>query len=339
MKISENARKFAEEFKKFLANADGRRSDCTITSYKVSMNALLEYARTVKKEKISTFGLDFFTSENLSGYIEWLRYFKNNSPQTCNLRMSQITSFLKYIAKESEYRIYYMNARQVDRYKVTIKDNIVGPLTKDEMKLLLHAPGTATETGVKYSMMLSLLYSTATRISEVLSLKISDVHIHEHMPHILVLGKGKRYRRSPLYKHDVKMLRKYILRFHGTNPDPNAYLFYSKCKGKYEKCTTRSVNKQLDVYVTQVRQEQNDFPEHVHSHQFRHSMATHLIDDGVNVFNVSKILGHQSVATTMKYIGITPKMTEKAISQIESTSIRAISAKWKENSKLEDLIK
>ena len=137
---------------------------------------------------------------------------------------------------------------------------------------------------------------------------------------ILVLGKGKRYRRSPLYQQDVKMLRKYILRFHGTNPDPNAYLFYSKCKGKYEKCTTRSVNKQLDIYVARVRQEHNDFPEHVHSHQFRHSMATHLIDDGVNVFNVSKILGHQSVATTMKYIGITPKMTEKAISQIESTS-------------------
>ena len=61
-----------------------------------------------------------------------------------------------------------------------------------------------------------------------------------------------------------------------------------------------------------------------------------LIDDGVNV---SKILGHQSVATTMKYIGITPKMTEKAISQIESTSLRGTSAKWKGNAKLEDLIK
>ena len=228
---------------------------------------------------------------------------------------------------------------QVERPQSDLPDNIVGPLTKDEMKLLLHAPGTATETGVKYSMMLSLLYSTATRISEVLSLKISDVHINEHKPYILVLGKGKRYRRSPLYQQDVKMLRKYILRFHGTNPDPNAYLFYSKCKGKYEKCTTRSVNKQLDIYVARVRQEHNDFPEHVHSHQFRHSMATHLIDDGVNVFNVSKILGHQSVATTMKYIGITPKMTEKAISQIESTSLRGISAKWKGNAKLEDLIK
>ena len=63
--------------------------------------------------------------------------------------------------------------------------------------------------------------------------------------------------------------------------------------------------------------------------QFRHSMATHLIDDGVNVFRVSKFLGHKSVSTTMKYIGITPKMTEKAIAQIESSSLHHISAKWK----------
>lgn len=150
MKISENARRFAEEFRKFLANADNRRSTCTIISYKVSMNALLEYARTVKKKKISTFGLDFFTYENLSGYMEWLRYFKNNSPQTCNLRLSQITSFLKYLAKESEYRIYYINACKVDRYKVTVTGNIVEPLTKDAMEYLLHAPGISTETGVKY---------------------------------------------------------------------------------------------------------------------------------------------------------------------------------------------
>ena len=72
---------------------------------------------------------------------------------------------------------------------------------------------------------------------------------------------------------------------------------------------------------------------------FRPDFLSILIDDGVNVFNVSKILGHQSVATTMKYIGITPKMTEKAISQIESTLLRGTSAKWEGNAKLEDLIK
>ena len=161
-----------------------------------------------------------------------------------------------------------------------------------------------------------------------------EVRVNRH-----VIGKGKRHRKPMLYKHEIKMLREYIYRFHGTNPDQNAYLFYSKCKGKYEKCSTRSVNKQLDIYVAQLKQKHSDFPSHVHSHQFRHSMATHLIDDGINVFNVSKILGHKSVETTMKYIGITPKMTEKAIAQIESSSLHHISAKWKKTPSLVDLIK
>ena len=68
-------------------------------------------------------------------------------------------------------------------------------------------------------------------------------------------------------------------------------------------------------------------------------MATHLIDDGVNVFSVSKFLGHKSVSTTMKYIGITPKMTEKAMTQIESTSTLETQQKWKKSAKLVDLIK
>ena len=78
---------------------------------------------------------------------------------------------------------------------------------------------------------------------------------------------------------------------------------------------------------------------HIHTHQFRHSMATHLIDDGVNVFSVSKFLGHKSVSTTMKYIGITPKMTEKAMTQIESTSSLQMPQKWKKPATLADLIK
>ena len=63
------------------------------------------------------------------------------------------------------------------------------------------------------------------------------------------------------------------------------------------------------------------------------------IDDGVNVFSVSKFLGHKSVSTTMKYIGITPKMTEKAMTQIESTSSLQMPQKWKKPATLADLIK
>lgn len=187
--------------------------------------------------------------------------------------------------------------------------------------------------------MLTLLYSTATRISEILSLKISDIFLGEPTPYINVLGKGNRFRRLTLIKPVRKHLKSYIQKIHGENPNPNNYLFFSRCKGKNKKCSTRSVNKQINVYLSIARKKYPELPEHIHTHQFRHSMATHLIDDGVNVFSVSKFLGHKSVSTTMKYIGITPKMTEKAMTQIESTSSLQMPQKWKKPATLADLIK
>lgn len=339
MKKRDNAYKFADEFMKFMANSYEKRSDYTSIGYKQSMTMFLDYAEKVKKVKPSSFGLEYFTYDNLTEYMCWLRYEKDLSPQTCNLRMSQIIAFLKFVARDPHYRAIYMEASYVARFKVTVHDNIVGPLSKEAIKHLIATPDADTETGLKYTTMLTLLYSTATRISEILSMKISDIFLGEPTPYINVLGKGNRFRRLTLIKPVRKHLKSYIQKIHGENPDPNNYLFFSRCKGKNKKSSTRSVNKQINVYLSIARKKYPELPEHIHTHQFRHSMATHLIDDGVNVFSVSKFLGHKSVSTTMKYIGITPKMTEKAMTQIESTSSLQMPQKWKKPATLADLIK
>ena len=339
MKKHENAFTFATEFRKFMANSYDRRSNYTSIGYNQAMKMLLDYADTVKNIKPSSFGLEYFTYDNLTEYMNWLRYHECISAQTCNLRLSQILAFLKYIAKDPKYRAIYMEARYVGRFKVTVNENIVSPLSKEAIKHLIGTPGTDTEIGLKYTTMLTLLYSTATRISEILSLKISDIYLDDSISYINVLGKGKRYRKPPILKPVKKLLKVYIQNLHGANPDQDAFLFFSRCKGKNEKCTTRGVNKQINVYLSIARKKYPELPEHIHTHQFRHSMATHMIDDGINIFNVSKFLGHKSVATTMKYIGITPKMTEKSIAQIESGSLNKISPKWKKVAKLTDLIK
>jgi site-specific recombinase XerD len=339
MKKRDNAYKFADEFMKFMANSYDRRSDYTSMGYKQSMKMFLVYAEKIKRVKPSSFGLEYFTYDNLTEYMNWMRYEKGLSPQTCNLRMSQIIAFLKFVANDPQYRAIYMKASYVARFRVAVSDNVVGPLSKDAILHLIEIPGTDTEIGLKYTTMLTLLYSTATRISEILSLKISDIFLGEPRPYINVLGKGNRFRRLTLVKTLKKHLKSYIQRIHGDKPNPNDYLFFSRCKGKNEKCSTRSVNKQINVYLSIARKKYPELPVHIHTHQFRHSMATHLIDDGVNVFCVSKFLGHKSVSTTMKYIGITPKMTEKAIAQIESTSLNPISPKWKTTTSLADLIK
>ena len=67
-------------------------------------------------------------------------------------------------------------------------------------------------------------------------------------------------------------------------------------------------------------------------------MATHLLEDGVNVFQISKMLGHESVETTMTYLGVTVSMTDSAIQKIESTAAQSVKPVWKKNiHKLQDL--
>ena len=113
MKKRDNAYKFANEFMKFMANSYERRSDYTSIGYKQSMTMFLDYAENVKKVKPSSFGLEYFTYDNLTEYMNWMRYEKGLSPQTCNLRMSQIIAFLKFVANDPQYRAIYMKASYV----------------------------------------------------------------------------------------------------------------------------------------------------------------------------------------------------------------------------------
>ena len=128
-----------------------------------------------------------------------------------------------------------------------------------------------------------------------------------------------------------------IVSEHGKNPAPSAYLFYSHSKGIHSKISERGVNKQLCKYAQKAHSVCSEVPEAVHTHQFRHSMATHCLDDGMNIFQISKMLGHKSVHTTMTYLGVTVAMTESAIKKIESSTVQTIKPKWKSGMKLKDL--
>lgn len=72
-----------------------------------------------------------------------------------------------------------------------------------------------------------------------------------------------------------------------------------------------------------------EMPAHIHSHQFRHAMATHLLEDGLNIAQISKMLGHKSIDTTMHYFGFTISMQEQAILKIESAVASSVQPKWK----------
>ena len=339
MKIdnTQSALALAQSFADFIKYSEGRRSPCTIEGYRTAMKLFAEFASEKRHADMDAFGISFFTEDNVNAFVQWLRDEKGAKPQSCNLRLSQLRAFLKYMARNPEYRQYLLGIKDVSKLTTVDTSKVVEPLTKDAMKALAHAPGTDTATGLRYTTMISMLYTMACRIDEILSIKVGDLIFDSAKPHVTVIGKGRKSRTVYIMSRTVSLLKKYILMEHGKTPKPDAYLFFSHSKGLFSKVSERGVNKQLRIYAQIARIQCQQVPENVHSHQFRHSMATHCLDDGMNIFQISKMLGHKSVSTTMNYLGVTVAMTNEAVQKIESTTARTVKPVWKQSGKLKDL--
>lgn len=328
----------AKMFSEFLDSYDGKRSGCTITGYRTAMKLFASFAQQRLGADAGHFDITYFSEQNVSRYLEWLQDKQGASPQTCNLRLCQIRAFLKYASKDSAIMPYYLSLRKIERYITENRTKVVEPLSRNAVTALMKVPGTATETGLRYTTLMAMLYTMALRIDEALSIKIRDLMLDAGKPYVMVVGKGRKARTAYFMKASLKLLRKYIAKEHGQNPNPDAYLFYARSSGVFTKVSERGVNKQLCVYAASARKSCPEVPERIHSHQFRHSMATHLLEDGMNVFQISKILGHENVETTMTYLGITVSMTDNAIRKVESTAARSVKPVWtKRIDKLKDL--
>jgi site-specific recombinase XerD len=117
-------------------------------------------------------------------------------------------------------------------------------------------------------------------------------------------------------------------------------LFFSKVKGKNEKITQEAIGKRLKQYARIASKECVDVPLSLHSHMFRHAAATHMLDNGMNIVQLSKILGHESVETTMQYLDISEEAIKKAMLSIVDNGIINLPKKWKSNDgKLSEMFK
>lgn len=331
------AKELAQLFSDFVVDMQGKRSPHTLKMYQIALQEFATYSQEKLKYRISTFDISSFSQENMYGFLRWLKEEKGNSDKTCNMRLSGITAFLKYASKAPEYRAYYLDIKCITRAKTLRMGKVVEPLSKKAVSALIKAPGTTTPTGLRYTTMMTMLYSMACRIDEILSIKVGDLKLDDIKPHVEVVGKGRKHRTLYIIKGTVAIIKRYLRSEHGEHADKDAYLFFSPIKGRYEKYSSRAVNKQLRIYAEIAKESCSEVPLNVHSHQFRHSMATHCLEDGMNVYMISKMLGHESVNTTMIYLGVTLGMTDNAIKKIESVAAMNIQPKWNNKSSLKQI--
>ena len=142
---------------------------------------------------------------------------------------------------------------------------------------------------VKHKAIIALAYSTAMRVSEVCNLKIEDVD-SKRMLILIKQSKGRKDRYVPLSENVL-----HLLRLHLKEEKPSVYLFKGQFGGKY---STTSCNKIVKKYLGEC----------FHFHQLRHSSATTLLEQGVDLRIIQKILGHKSSKTTEIYTHVSSNL-------------------------------
>lgn len=173
-------------------------------------------------------------------------------------------------------------------------------LNRTELKELFAAP-----QWLKHRVMLSLMYSAGLRSCEVCNLRISDVDFERKTIHIRQ-SKYKKDRIVPLSKGLSKGLCKYL-----AAEKPHYWLFNGK--SQENKYTTSGVS-----WVMREALKRTSIKKEVNPHSLRHSYATHLLEEGVNIVTVKELLGHAQITTTIIYLHVAQLDIVKAHSPFDT---------------------
>jgi len=300
----------------------------TLRSYDTALSLYIGYLENVRGVTPSSLSISCFEQPVIEEWLNWLRDSRGCSPETCNIRLASLRVFLYYLGTRNIQYLHLSNNASRIKARKTIKKHVNG-MSREAVRTLLSLPDPATRSGKRDLTFMITLYATAARIDELLDMKISQLHLKAEKPYATIVGKGRKIRNIYLLPKAVAHLNSYLKEFHGPSPQEKDYVFYSRNTGKSGKLTQAAINKMLRKYAARGHNLCSDVPEKLHAHQFRHAKASHWLEDGMNIIQISFLLGHASIKTTMIYLDITTEAELKAMATLEDEGDSKIQKKWK----------
>ena len=303
-------------------------SSQTLKSYQYALTLYIGFLETEKGISAERLCGGCFSRIIIEEWLQWLMKQRGCSPETCNNRLASLRTFLKYLGNREIFLLYLSeDATRIPRKK-EVRKKVKG-MSKKAVKALLSVPDLSAIAGRRDLALMIIIYNTAARIDEILSLKTRQLHLDAEKPNVTIIGKGSKIRTLYLLPKAVAHLKKYLKEFHGNNPHPEAYVFYSRNTGLHGKMSQTAVNKQLKKHARAAHEMCDEVPLDLHAHQLRHAKASHWLDDGMNIVQISFLLGHEQLQTTMVYIDITLEQELKALATLEDENDKKVSKKWK----------
>jgi len=227
--------------------------------------------------------------EDLQAFSAWLAEIGFSAMSQARI-ISGVRTFYKYLLLEDE--IAESPADFIDSPKTGRKLPVV--LSETEIDGMIKAIDRSKAGGERDVAMLETLYSSGLRVSELVTLKLTDVHFEDS--YLRVLGKGNKERLVPIGKRALKHIRIYRddVRKHQTIVNASRDIVFLNARGK-------GLSRQSVFLLIKKLALETGIQKTISPHTFRHSFATHLVEAGADLRAVQEMLGHESITTTEIY--------------------------------------
>ncbi len=279
----------SKEFENFL-KFERNLSENTISGYISDLNKLINY---LVDKKVNVKPNNIQTSDLRNFLYEQSKKIKSRSQSRL---ISSLNVFFNFLILEN--LLTENPIERIEHPKIGFK--IPTTVSTSEIDLLIKAAGKNQNNGARNEAIIEILYSCGLRVSELINLKISDLFFNDNL--IKILGKGNKERFVPVSKIAKKLTLNYLnskrnlIKVKKGDEDT---LFLNNRGSKLTRVMIYTILNNLAI--------KNGLKKKISPHVLRHSFATHLIENGANIISIQKMMGHENIVTTEKYLHVKKK--------------------------------
>ncbi|WP_053985147.1 site-specific tyrosine recombinase XerD [Niameybacter massiliensis] len=257
----------------------------TIQSYERDLKYFFKFLSEHQIDQVNEISCEWIQT-----YLDYMRSL-NKSSSTISRTLASIRAFFFYLIKEG--KAYENPAVAIEMPKITKK--VPKILSENDISVLLNEPHTTDIKGIRDKAMLELLYATGIRVTELITLKVTDINLNQG--YIICRDQNKE-RCIPIGKPAITALKNYLTDVrYAMIRDQHEEALFVNCNGL--PLTRQGFWKILKTYAKNAHIEAEITP-----HMLRHSFAAHLIQHGANLKSVQQMLGHSDISTTQVYTHI-----------------------------------
>ena len=289
----------------------------TVAAYRDCFRLLLAFAERRLRKLPADIQLEQLNAPLVLDFLEYLEKQRRNSVRSRNARFAAIRSFMHFAGlKEPSTLAVSQSVLAIPMKR--FERPLIGFLSRKQIEAILAAPDANAWTGRRDRVMLTTLYNTGARVSELIGMRVGDFQL-DASPAVRIRGKGRKERSVPLWSSTAKQVRRWLNELHHGPEQP---VFPNRSGGVLTRTT---MTERLKLAATTAAKQYPELAKRrISPHVFRHSIAMHLLQAGVDITVIALWLGHESPSTTHMYVEADLVMKERALKSIQAPKTAAV---------------